>query len=133
MENYLFEIDNVRNDLGFLGFLENGKTPFEIRRLYYITDVSAGVRRGHHGHKKLQQVLICPIGSFEVKIINKYGEKNYVLDKPNIGLYVPEMSWRELYNFSKPSLCMVLASETYDKEDYMFNFQDFSNLIQTPN
>jgi hypothetical protein len=130
VDSYLFEIENVRNDLGFLGFLENGKTPFEIRRLYYITEATAGVRRGHHGHKKLKQILIAPIGSFQVKVINKNGEKNYTLDKPNVGLYIPEMSWRELYNFSNPSCCLVLASEIYDSKDYVFDFQHFLQLIQ---
>ena len=130
MEDYLFEIDNIRNDLGFLGFLENGKIPFEIRRLYYITEASGEVKRGQHGHRKLQQILIAPVGSFKVKIINKNGKKEYTLDSPNVALYIPEMSWRELYNFSDPSCCLVVASEVYDKEDYVFDFQEFSKMIQ---
>jgi hypothetical protein len=52
------------------------------------------------------------------------------LDRPNVALYIPEMSWRELYNFSEPSCCLVVASEVYDKEDYVFDFQEFSKMIQ---
>ena len=130
MEDHLFEIDNVRNDLGFLGFLENGKIPFEIRRLYYITEALGEVRRGQHGHKQLQQILIAVVGNFKVKIVNKYGEKEYCLNSPDVALYVPEMSWRELYNFSNPSCCLVLASEVYDTEDYIYDYQEFSNMIR---
>ena len=74
MESYLFEIDNVRNDMGFLGFLENGKIPFNLERVYYITETSDRSRRGNHGHIKLKQILIAPIGRFEVKVINKWIE-----------------------------------------------------------
>ena len=130
MDSYLFNIDNVRNELGFLGYLENGKTPFEIKRLYYITGASSNVRRGQHGHKKLQQILISAIGSFRVKVTNKYGEKEYTLDNPDTGLYIPEMSWRELYNFSDPSCCLVLASEIYQEDDYVYNLQDFLSSIE---
>lgn len=129
MESYLFEIDNVRNDMGFLGFLENGKIPFDLKRIYYITETSERTRRGVHGHIKLKQILIAPIGRFEVKVINKYGEKKYTLDDPNIGLYIPQMSWRELYNFSSPSCCLVLASEVFDKNDYIYDLQKFLKII----
>jgi hypothetical protein len=98
--------------------------------LYYIAEASGEVKRGQHGHRNLQQILIAPVGSFKVKIINKYGEKVYTLDRPNVGLYIPEMSWRELYNFSDPSCCLVVASQVYDKEDYVFDFQEFSKMIQ---
>lgn len=131
MSSYLFEVDNVQNELGFLGFLENGKIPFDVRRCYYLTGVDEKTRRGLHGHLKLQQILIAPIGSFEVKVINKYGENNYVLDKPNVGLYIPEMSWRELSNFSKPSCCLVLASEVYEENDYVHDFQLFTRMIDS--
>lgn len=130
MKDYLFEIDHVRNDLGFLGFLENGKIPFELKRIYFITDAFGEVRRGQHGHKKLQQILIATVGNFKVKIVNKYGEKEYFLNSPGAALYVPEMSWRELYNFSNPSCCLVLASEVYDKGDYVYDYQLFTKLIQ---
>ena len=130
MHDHIFEIDNVQNSLGFLGFLENGKIPFEIKRIYYISGVFEGVRRGQHGHKKLKQILVAATGSFQVEVVNRFGQKNYTLDRPSIGLYIPEMSWRELYNFSESSCCLVIASEVFEKEDYIYDFQDFSRIIQ---
>jgi hypothetical protein len=131
MKQYLFEIENVSNNLGFLAFIENGKIPFEMRRVYFITDTPNEVRRGRHGHKKLQQILIAQVGSFKVKIINKHGEDTYTLDSPNVGLYVPEMSWRELYDFSNPSCCLVIASELYDNNDYIHDLEVFAKTIDT--
>lgn len=111
--------------------MEGGRhIPFEIRRIYYLYDVPAGASRGGHGHKALQQVLIAISGRFEVVVRDGRRELSYSLDRPDSGLYLPRMMWRELREFAPGSVCMVLASDNYDESDY---FRDYSDFIRAVN
>ena len=84
--------------------------------------------RGGHAHKDLFQVLIALNGSFELLLDDGSNTKKILLDSPNIGLYIPNGIWREMNNFSKNSVCLVLASEDYDENDYIRNYQDFKEM-----
>ena len=91
------------------------KLPFEIRRAYWIYDLSADATRGGHSHRTLERILIAMSGSF-VAVVN---DEPFKLYKPWIGLYVAPMEWLDLCDFSGGAVCLALASAEYDKADYI--------------
>lgn len=103
--------------------------PFEIKRVYYMYDTKAGVRRGYHAHKSLQQILICIHGSCKILLDNGKEKKKVYLEKPYEGLYVPNNMWREMYDFSPDAVLMCLASEVYNEDDYIRDYQQFLDFI----
>ena len=131
LENvYKFNIPKIISPegMGSLSFVEKEIIPFSIKRVYYLYDVPFNGERGGHAHKDLFQVLIALNGSFELLLDDGSNTKKILLDSPNIGLYIPNGIWREMNNFSKNSVCLVLASEDYDENDYIRNYQDFKNM-----
>lgn len=123
----LFEIPVVEDVRGNLGVIENGFLPFEFKRVYYLFDVPSSAFRGGHSHILQKEVLIALSGSFEVTIHDGNSKKSYLLNKPNIGLLIPNGFWRELENFSSGAVCLVLASDVFDEEDYIRDFDVFLN------
>ncbi len=98
-------------------FDEGGsQIPFEITRAYYLYDVLGGAERAGHAHKYLHQLIIAMSGSFDVVINDE--KKRVHLNRSCIGLYLCPMMWRQPDNFSSGSVCMVLASDRYDEDDY---------------
>ena len=104
--------------------------PFRIKRVYYMYDTEEGVVRGRHAHKSLQQILICIHGSCRIKLDNGKETRVILLEKPYEGLYVSNAMWREMYDFSKDAVLMVLASELYDESDYIRNYDEFKEYLQ---
>ena len=102
--------------------------PFNVNRIYYLYDVPGGESRGGHAHKELQQVIIAASGSFDLIIDDGKNKKKFSLNRPNIGVLMPKGLWRELDNFSSGSICLVLASDIYDENDYIRNYEDFKKL-----
>ena len=104
--------------------------PFEIKRVYYTCDVKSGITRGHHAHRKLEQILICPHGKIEITLDygNNYTE-SVILDDPAKGLYVGPSTWRTMEWLQDDSVLLVLASEHYDENDYIRNYDDFIKWI----
>ena len=116
---------------GQLISLESHKNiPFDIKRVYYIYNTTAGVSRGFHAHKKLEQVLVCTSG--RCKILLDDGRKKQItdLDSPMKGLYVGALLWHELYDFSMVCVLMVLASDCYDEADYIREYDKFLGVVQ---
>lgn len=124
-EIQLLEIPVIEDVRGNLGVIENGFLPFEFKRVYYLFDVPSSAFRGGHSHIVQQEVLIALSGSFEVTIHDGSTKKSYVLNKPNIGVLIPTGYWRELENFSSGAVCLVLASDVFDEEDYIRDFDEF--------
>ena len=111
---------------GDLSVVENLQdVPFEIRRVYYLYDVPGGACRGGHAHKKLFQLIIAASGSFNVVLDDGSERQRITLSQPYQALLVVPGIWRELDGFSSGSICLVLASEKYDEEDYIRNYQEF--------
>lgn len=103
--------------------------PFDIKRVYYIFDTKEGVRRGFHAHKALQQILICVSGSCKIHLDDGKDTAEVVLDNPRKGLYVSNVMWREMYDFSPDAVLMVLASELYDTSDYIRDYDEFLKFV----
>mgnify|MGYP001054467506 FL=1 len=123
---HLVTLPRVEDRRGNLTFIEGGRhVGFDIRRVYYLYDVPGGAERGGHAHRKLQQLFIAMSGSFDVVLDDGNIRQRFHLNRSYVGLYVPEMVWREIDNFSSGSVCMVLASEPYDEADYIRDYDEF--------
>ena len=114
-------------DKGGLSFFEAMRDiPFEIKRVYYIHGVDAGIERGGHAHKALEQFLFCPFGSIEVIVNSGLGVKeSFLLNNASVGLYIPACLWRDMIWHKKDSILCVVASEYYDENDYIRNYDEF--------
>ncbi|HEX9962259.1 MAG TPA: FdtA/QdtA family cupin domain-containing protein [Pyrinomonadaceae bacterium] len=122
----LIDLPVITDPRGNLTFIEcNRHIPFEIKRVYYLYDVPGGAERAGHGHKKLEQFVIAMSGSFDIVLDDGFQKKRFHLNRSYQGLYVCPMMWRNIDNFSGGSVCMVLASDFYDEEDYSRHYPDF--------
>lgn len=131
MEIKMFDFQKHGDKRGMLVALEEMKDiPFQIKRVYYMYDTVFGVRRGYHAHKELQQILIAIHGSCKIHLDDGNDTAEVVLDKPYEGLYLNNNVWREMYDFSEDAVLMVLASEYYDENDYIRNYQDFLKFVR---
>jgi len=112
---------------GTLVPLEEGSVtvPFELRRIYYIYDVDGDMSRGFHAHKKLKQLMICVSGSCDIHLSDGDRNETVLLDSPSVGLLIEKPLWREMSGFSEGCVLMVLASEQYDPDDYIWDFEEF--------
>ncbi len=130
MQVIKYQFQQHGDNRGSLVALEEFKDiPFEIKRVYYMYDTIEGVVRGYHAHKNLEQILICIHGSCKVLLDNGKEKKKVYLEKPYEGLYVPNNMWREMYDFSPDAVLMVLASEYYNEEDYIRDYDKFLEMI----
>ena len=125
----LVDIRKYSDHRGYLSVIEGSiDIPFEIQRIYYLYMVPEA-SRGAHAHKHLQQFMVATSGSVHVTLDDGRQKMSFVLDRPWKGLYVPPGLWRDLDNFSGGTVCMVLASEKYEAEDYIRDYQEFINTL----
>lgn len=126
----IIDIPKIENPFGSIAIIEKDVIPFEIKRVYYLYDVPSSAQRGGHAHKNLNQILIALSGSFDVVLKDGSETQIITLNKPNKGLLIKTNIWRELENFSSGSVCLVLASEVFDENDYIRDYQDFLAYIK---
>jgi hypothetical protein len=125
----LINLPKILDPRGNLSFIEeNNHLPFKIERSYWIYDVPGGEKRGSHAFKKSCEFIVALSGSFDVILHDGTEERKYSLNRSYYGLYVPNMMWRSLENFSTNSLALVLSSTPYDEVDYMRDFKEFTVL-----
>jgi dTDP-4-dehydrorhamnose 3,5-epimerase-like enzyme len=124
----LIDIPKIRDVRGNLSFIEKDLLPYTIKRVYYLYDVPSDSYRGGHAHHEQQEFLVALSGSFDVTLLDVNGEKMIItLNKPNQGLLIPKMIWRELDNFSSGSVCLVVASDVFLEQDYIRDLNYFKN------
>jgi dTDP-4-dehydrorhamnose 3,5-epimerase-like enzyme len=116
---------------GNLSVIEGDIIPFEIKRVYYLFDVPYGSYRGGHAHKKLHQFLIALSGSFDVVIDDGKIKERIALNNPSQGLLITSGIWRELESFSSGAVCLVLASDVFDEDDYIRDYDMFKLFVSS--
>lgn len=135
MENYsvydcsIIELSKHHSDRkGNISVVEGQvSVPFDIKRVYYLYDIPGGASRGAHAHKALSQLIVAASGSFTVTLDDGNIKRSFVLNRPYQGLLVRPGIWRTLDDFSSGAVCMVLASEKYEKEDYIRDYKLFKD------
>ena len=117
---------DLGDERGKLVVVEGNKDiPFEIKRVFYIYGSDNEVVRGQHANRESEFVLINVGGTSKVRIDNGHSEAVIELNKPMMGLYIPTMVWKDMYDFSEDSILLVLASTHYDGNEYIRNYEDY--------
>ncbi|NCT16569.1 MAG: WxcM-like domain-containing protein [Flavobacteriales bacterium] len=127
MENVkIIDLPKILDPRGNLSFFESeNHIPFEIKRTYWIYDVPGGEIRGSHAFKESHEFIIALSGSFDVVLNDGENEMKYSLNRSYYGLYVPNLLWRSIENFSTNSLALIVSSISYDTADYIRDFDEF--------
>jgi dTDP-4-dehydrorhamnose 3,5-epimerase-like enzyme len=120
------QVTSKSDSRGMLDFAEfQGFGRFETKRIYYISSVPEGNTRGAHAHKKLNQVFLSVSGQFEMTVTDGLVTETVQLNAHKNGFFLPAGYWRDLKNFSSDAICLVLASEHYDENDYIRSYEDY--------
>ncbi|MBF1433170.1 sugar 3,4-ketoisomerase [Hoylesella nanceiensis] len=126
----IIELPRITDPRGNLTVAEANKNiPFDIKRVYWLYDVPGGECRGGHAHKQIKEILIAVSGSFHVTLDNGKEKKTFLLNHPYQGLLIDTKTWRTLDDFSSGAVCVVLASDFYDENDYIYDYNDFLQYI----
>ena len=127
----MLEFPQRGDDRGHMVIVEgNQDIPFEIKRIFYIYGSDKNVIRGQHANLRSDFVLVNVAGKSKVKIKDGKGnEAIFSLNRPHTGLYIPHMTWKDMYDFSDDSVLLCLASEHYDSEEYIRNYDEFIKII----
>lgn len=127
----LLNFDELGDEQGKLVVVEGMQDiPFSIKRIFYIYGSDKEVVRGCHANRKSEFVLINVCGSSKVKINDGQIERIFVLDKPRIGIYLPKMVWKEMYDFSSDSILLVLSNEHYNSQEYIRDYNTFLKEVK---
>lgn len=127
----LCELNKMHDDEGNLTYMyEKVHVPFPINRVFYSYDIPGGEDRGAHAHKKCHQFIIAASGSFEVALDDGTNKRTVLLNRPFWGLHVPPGIWASEQGFSSGSICLVLASEGYDEDDYIRDYDSYLEYIK---
>jgi hypothetical protein len=122
----VIELPKIGNRQGNITPIYNNiNVPFDIERIFYTYDIPGGEDRGAHAHKECHQFLIAASGSFEVLLDDGVNKRTMLLNRPFYGVHIPPGIWSAEQSFSSGSVCLVLASERYDANDYIRNYDDF--------
>lgn len=128
----ILQLPKIHDVRGNLTFVESTRhIPFETKRVYYLYDVPGGESRAGHAHKTLHQFVIAMSGSFDITLDDGDQKRKFQLNRAYYGLYIPPMVWRVIENFSSGAVCLVLASDFYDEEDYIRDYDSFVRLAKS--
>ena len=131
MNTPIINLTKITDPRGNLTVAEGTKNiPFGIKRTYWVYDVPGGENRGGHAHKRCREVIIALGGSFHVTLDNGSEQSTFLLNHPYQGLLVETNVWRTLNDFSSGAVCLVLASEPFDEEDYIRSYDTFIEYIK---
>ena len=130
----LIEFPQKGDDRGHLVIVEgNQDIPFDIKRVFYIYGSDRDVIRGRHANYQSEFVLINVAGTSKVKVDDGTTQKVYHLDRPHIGIYLPRLVWKDMYDFSEDSVLLCLASEHYDAEEYIRDYNVYLEVMREKN
>jgi len=122
----IINFKEVGDDRGKLVIVEgNESIPFDIKRVFYIYNSDFDVIRGQHANRKSEFVLVNVSGTSKVRMSDGKEEMIVKLDKPHMGVYIPKMIWKDMYEFSSDSVLLVLASTHYDANEYIRNYDEY--------
>ena len=125
-ESALIYMPKIENRAGNITPVENGKSiPFAVRRIFYLYDIPGGESRGGHAHHSCHQLLVAASGSFEVLLDDGNTKRQVLLNRPDIGLFIPAGLWASEVNFSSGAICLVLASLEFNEEDYIRDYEKY--------
>lgn len=127
----IIQFKDLGDERGKLVVIEGGQAiPFEIKRVFYIYDSDNDVIRGQHANRKSEFVLINVEGKSKVRITD--GKEEFVaeLDRPMTGIYIPKMIWKDMYDFSRNSILLVLASTHYDNSEYIRDYEEYLKEVR---
>ena len=128
--NRLSVLGSIVDDRGQLVVIEaHHHVSFAIERVYCIIG-KTDQARGFHAHRKLRQMLVCLSGSCRVKVDNGFEQAEWLLDKPEQGLSIGPMEWREMHDFSEGAVLMCLADAHHDEADYIRDYEEFLTLVR---
>ena len=127
----IIDLPRIYDPRGNLTVVEQLKeVPFDIKRVYWTYDVPGGESRGGHAHKKCQSFIIAVSGSFTVRLDDGHKHETYHLNHPYQGLLINTGVWRTLEDFSSGAVCLALASELFDENDYIREYDDFLRYVE---
>lgn len=131
----MLEFSQKGDKRGHLVVVEGGMdVPFDIKRIFYIYGSDSEVIRGQHANRRTEFVLINVSGQSKIKVKDGKGnEAIFVLNRPHTGIYLPKMVWKDMYDFSKDSVLLCLASEHYDADEYIRDYEEFTSIISKEN
>ncbi len=122
----ILELPQINNRSGNITAIQNNRElPFDVKRIFYLYDIPGGESRGAHAHKNCHQFLVAASGCFEVQLDDGNIKKTVMLNQPYRGLHIPPGIWASEVNFSSGAICLVLASDLYDENDYLRNYEEF--------
>ncbi len=129
--NKIIDLPKIIDPRGNLTVTEGeNHIPFSIKRTYWVYDVPAGESRGGHAHKECKEFLVAISGSFSVTLDNGKEKKTFLLNHPYQGLLIDVNIWRTLDDFSSGAVCLVLASERFEEEDYIRDYNDYLEYVK---
>ena len=124
----ILPLNKVHNRAGNITIIEGSRSvPFEIKRIYYLYDIPGGEDRGGHAHRELSQLIVAASGSYNVLLDDGINKKIVTLNRPDYALLIVPGIWRNLMEFSSGAICLVLASELFDLDDYIRSYDNFLN------
>lgn len=127
----VLQFGDLGDERGKLVVIEGGQSiPFDIKRIFYIYESDATVVRGQHANRNSEFVLVNVAGQSKVRITDGTEEFVVELNKPMMGVYIPQMIWKDMYDFSPDSVLLVLASTHYDAQEYIRDYNDYIEIVK---
>lgn len=126
----IFQLPKITDERGSLTFLQSpGLAPVPIKRVFYLYELPEGSTRGTHAHIEMEEMLIAVAGSFKVRTYDGKTWEEYTLDRPDLGLYIPPLTWREVSGFSAGAVALTLCSTLFDPTDYLSPLAEYEAYL----
>jgi dTDP-4-dehydrorhamnose 3,5-epimerase-like enzyme len=121
-------VPSIVDERGFMGIVDGTTIPFDIKRVFWLTNVGPGETRGHHAHRRCRQVPVCASGSVVFEVESADGDKMTKVMRPGDGFVLEPFTWLVLKDFSHDATVIVFASESYDESEYIRSYEEFLGL-----